>query len=133
MKLKHVTIPYLSASVAGYVLIATLTLFLFCPTISFGRDVKFLWTYPKTEEAKIEGFRMYDKDHNIVADKIPKIARNVTINYDHYVCSAYFMRAYKKDKESKDSVIAVFCPPGMELDVPGLFHINGTVTLTPNK
>jgi len=77
------------------------------------------WTYDVAQEASITGFRIYDKDNNIVVDNIPAADRTASFEAGE-VCSSWYITAVNVSNESKNSNIISWCP---ELIRPTTFEV----------
>jgi hypothetical protein len=139
MKLRLVTYFSQLVLVVIFAQIVILNLFLFYPITSYGQDLHFIWEYSQEEQEKINDFRLYNGNQEIIQDAIDKTARETTFNYEGGNCESFYLTAHRlateeePEAESPPSTIVAFCPDNSIPVMPGNFYIEGNVRLTPLK
>ena len=85
-----------------------------------------VWSYEAEWEPEIEGFRLYDQDHQPVAEVADPTARSITwaATIQPGDCTSFYLVAYAADEESAPSNIFPFCQPHKTLRGVGTFTID---------
>ena len=101
------------------------TILLLTSSIAFGSTFTGSWTYETAWESEIEGFRLYDQDHQPVTEVADPTARSITwtATIQPGDCTSFYLVAYTNDEESAPSNIFPFCQPRQPLKGVGTFTI----------
>jgi hypothetical protein len=87
------------------------------------------WSYRKSDEGAIAGYRLYNQDRAVVADNVAANLRTITFTYtyDDAVAQAFHLVAVDKDGRMSDpSNTYVLSPPYRPLTGVGTFSIKIT-------
>ena len=94
-------------------------------SIAFAATHTGSWTYEAEWESEITGFRLYDQNHQPVAEVADPTARSIT--WDATIqpgdCTSFYLVAYSAIEESAPSNISPFCQPRQPLKGVGTFTI----------